>query len=310
MNFKPQLPRLILLVCTKDRPLYVKGQLTKLLDSQSELERIVYVDSSASNETRLVVEAFKADFGSKLEFISSKIGAPRQKNVGLDHLKQSTVHPDVVCFLDDDIIPGSSYFETLRVIFHEHPEAQCVGGFDEGLNETRSSGFFGLIGLTGSGQKNEILPTGLCTLSRPQSEFEAVDWVPGGMQSFRWGVVEDQRFDGRFRIHGDEVEFQTRVLKNKGIYSSDRLGVLHLGAKSGKSTIARETMFMDGFRWRLAQIHPGVKRHRVVVGTILLLFGEALLSIWPSERFRLRKSLGHLQFLARLTLRLSTNDHV
>jgi GT2 family glycosyltransferase len=274
------------------------------------LEGILYVDSSTSSETRLVVEGFRADFGSKLAYVASKIGAPRQKNVGLDHLKRSNFHPDVVCFLDDDIIPGSSYFEVVRQTFRDHPEAQCVGGFDQGLSEARTSGFFRFLGLTGSGQKNEILPTGLCTLSRPKTEFEAAEWVPGGMQSFRWSVVEDQRFDGRFRIHGDEVEFQTRALGNKGIYSSDRLGVLHLGAKSGKSTIARETMFMDGFRWRLAKIHPRVTRQRVVLGTIFLLFGEALRSILPSERVRLRRSLGHLQFLSRLTLRLSTDDHV
>lgn len=310
MSDNSERPDIWVLICTRNRPELVSDQLEYLWTQLEFIGRVVIVDSSSKNDTKDVIEHQAAAFGERLVYLRSKSGAPRQKNVAMDYVACSQLRPQFVCFLDDDVIPGPAYFKSIRRLFDDNPRVECLGGFDSALPEQPYLRFFEILGLTGSGTKNEILWTGICTLVRPKKDLQVADWVPGGMQSYRWPTIQNHRFDGRFRIHGDEVEFQTRVLRNEQIFVSRLLDVRHRSAQSGKATVSKETMFMDGFRWRLSKLHPKVSRSGVLFSSAALCLGEALLALLRLDAVRLRRSGGHASFLLRTALRIPTDDVV
>lgn len=302
-----------LIVCTRNRV----GEITGLLGCLQEMaivpNRIIVVDSSErlmANEVRALCES-----ASNLEvtYIHSLYGAPHQKNVGLDHLaKLDFAETELVAFLDDDIVPNEKYFEKLISLFKGNSEVFCFGGFDRKLTRPKVTKLRQALGLD-SEKINVLLPNALSVAHIPLEEVVICDWVPGGMQNFRVEAVEENRFDGTIRIHGDEVEFQLR-LQSKGfgkIATSSLLAVDHMAAQSGKTNFRSSTGYLDGFRWRLAKEYPKrFSKAAVVRSTILLAMGEALLWASRGRKSGLFAFMGHVDFLVRVLLGKETLERV
>jgi GT2 family glycosyltransferase len=208
-----------------------------------------------------------------------------------------------VFFLDDDVEPNEDYFSNCIDIFEKNPSIECLGGFDP-LAQPPKSGLLATAFFLGSNPEGgKVLKSGIATTAIPQSELTIVEWVPGGMQSFRAELVANNRFDARIRIHGDDVEFQTRICKPGAIATSSRLPVTHFSETLNKDSIKDETAYMDGFRLRLArEKRSGVTRWAVLYSTLALLIFTLLVGLSTGNKSRLSQTLGHAEFLRRWLL--------
>lgn len=296
-----------IVVCTKDRPNFVMGFIEHLNRITSCPAIVCFVDSSDDSGTENVVMAAQHSIsGVSLIYIHARPGAPNQKNVGLEYLENQAQYEQLafVSFLDDDIRPNSDYFTHLVKLFEENREVCCLGGFDLSLKPAKNSLLRRLFFLSDSSPGGKILPSGICTTIVPNQRLEQVQWVPGGMQSYRMAAIRSLRFDGRVRIYGDEVEFQTRLPDQNCIFTSNLLGVVHLGATLNKDKARDEQGYMDGFRWTLAtRSIAGVRKWAVLSTTGALAFGSFALFLIGKRTTGFQEFLGHLDFFYRLCKR-------
>ncbi len=301
-----------LVICTLHRPARIR-ELLEHLDRVSAFPRVVVVvDSSDDTATAAVVERAKGKSSLNLVYLHANRGAAHQKNVGLDYLRDYDHDPtEVVHFLDDDVLPGHDYFETVVALFRQKPDAAIIGGFDISLAVGKSS-CYRRLALLGKGNKSGvILKSGICLVPFPKERLEKVSFVPGGMLNLRGDLARHLRYDGRVRIYGDEVEFQLRVRDVGAIYSSSVLPVNHKSETIAKDSQRVEQGYMDGFRWSLAVNYPKIVGKSAVIYTTLVLFcGE--LCFWIARRDLLAKTraFGHLDFLRRLMSGQSVQQYV
>lgn len=305
---------LALIICTRNRPATLQLTLGNLLKQSLIPSLIVIVDSSDSGLFRLA-----KSFSDKLPFpelhhIKSDYGAPHQKNVGINFVLslQPTRTPRVVAFLDDDILPEKNYFRNLVELFQRNPDVKCLGGFDIQIQELGMSALRRRL-LIGGAAAGSILSSGISVAGPIRQELEKVDWVPGGMQSYRAEVFRQLRFDGKIRIHGDEVELQMRLLElyPDSIATSRLLGVTHMAETAGKQSLAQSTAYLDGFRWRLAHQFPHrIIPRNVIFATLVLLAGEFVIGALKFDVRRFEVVYGHCLFLARVLFGRTVEDFV
>jgi GT2 family glycosyltransferase len=305
-----------LIVCTRNR----KSEVIRLLKHIDSLDyrpgHIFLVDSSEEELSRAIMRECSGIKSMNVHFVDSLPGAPHQKNVGIQAMLELEskfgFRFDFVSFMDDDIIPSRHYFREVVCLFQESPGIFCLGGFDTGLEKPRFPRAKELIGI-GSRGINVLLPNGLAIAGTPSSRVVLCDWVPGGMQNYRREVVDQNRFDGTIRIHGDEVEFQLRLesLGWGSVACSNALAVFHGSSLLGKAAERESTKFLDGFRWRLALTYPNrFKRTLVLFSTALLAIGEIGLHVTGKSNGAFDRLMGHLDFFWALIMRLPTEDKV
>lgn len=292
-----------LVICTKDRAPRVKTLLEALNEFPSIPKTIVVVDSSADSLTESNCKLLDADFVTELVYLRALPGAAHQKNVGLDYLEERFALEDLkaVHFLDDDCIPVSNYFATCLDIFDTRTDAVVVGGFDKNLTKSKRSRLRDLLLLSKGCQDGLLLRSGICLVPFPTDNLKQVDWVPGGMQNFRWSAARVTRFDGRVRIYGDEVEIQLRLAAFGSAYVSSGMAVDHASETIAKDSQRVEQSYMDGFRWVLARKYPGrVSKVAVIYTTFALMAGEAIRGLLSNDRLARTRFQGHVDFLVRL----------
>jgi GT2 family glycosyltransferase len=301
-----------LIICTKDRASEISELLQTLKRFKDMPSVIVVVDSSADDATRSRVEQFQ--LATPLIYLHSLPGAAHQKNMGLEYLVQGSYADQisVVHFLDDDVRPKPDYFSTVLTKFELNPQAIVVGGFDETLKPESDSFLRKLFRLQDKRGSGFVLSSGICQVPLPTPTGDrAVDFVPGGMQSVLWSIAREHRFDGRVRIYGDEVEFQTRIQKFGDMLFSPDLPVMHKSATKSKDNSRLEQGYMDGFRWSLASKHPHrVRKTHVVWATIGLMIGELFRFTFIRRVESGERLLGHLDFFFRLALRKPVQQYV
>jgi len=303
-----------LICCTRNRPERV-FQLLSFLDSGVEVPGLLlFVDSSDSRETQSICEQAWSNINPI--WLSSQPGAPHQKNMGLDWLDKHAFNwsSAAVFFLDDDIEPDLGYFARSVEILNHSVNVGVLGGFDSSLKKERTFTFARrLLGLEDASPGGKLLRSGICTTINPSESLEVVDWVPGGMQTYRGLTIKNNRFDGRIRIYGDEVELQIRLSKEQNaiVATSKLLPVIHHGETIAKDSVALSESFMDGFRWSLAKRYPErVSKVRVLVTTVALLQAEAIFWAFTREAVHLERAKGHGLFLLRLIFRKEIQQFV
>lgn len=279
----------------------------KLLKTLSEFpsipQTIVVVDSSADSLTESSCKLLQANFATELVYLRALPGAAHQKNVGLDYLEKRFELEELkaVHFLDDDCIPIANYFATCLDIFDTRADAVVVGGFDKNLTKSKRSRLRDLLLLSNGSQDGILLRSGICLVPFPTEDLKQVDWVPGGMQNFRWSAARVTRFDGRVRIYGDEVEIQLRLAAFGSAYVSSGMAVDHASETIAKDSQRVEQSYMDGFRWVLARRYPGrVSKVAVIYSTLALIAGEAIRGWVNGDGLARTRFRGHVDFLGRL----------
>ena len=249
-----------LIVCTYMRP----EPLLRLLQSVQEQtvypNEILIVDGSLNQETEVILK--KNPFQNLHYFLvaTENRGLTRQRNFGISKIAQSS---EVVCFLDDDTVLETDYFEKLLETYQIYPEALGVGGYIN--NETQwqwegeeyipiANEFFydgwkrkdgsrfvlrkklgldsdcppGYSSLYSHGRSVGFLP--------PTGKTYEVEMFMGGVSSFRKKIFDSIQFSNYFEGYGlyEDADFTLRLSKKGKLYLNTAAQLNHYHEASGR----------------------------------------------------------------------------
>lgn len=171
-------PFISVVVCTRQRPVLLRGCLTSLLQQTVPLAQyeIVVVDNSADDaETRAIAQAVSDAIGVLHE---PRVGLARARNCGW-----RAARGDVIAFLDDDAEATPLWIETIRQTFTNVVSPPlCVGGSVEPLWDAPRP-----IWLTDKLLEN----LSLVNWSDTPRPLAAREWIVGCNMAFRRTVLQE-----------------------------------------------------------------------------------------------------------------------
>lgn len=185
------------------------------------------------------------------------IGVSAARNVALDALDPM---PEVVAFIDDDVVIPISWSENLLRHYEENPKLGGLGGRVLRVGDRagvlrswfrRVAGFAAgrfCVGVSGF----HFEP------ARRQVGLVRADWLSGCNMSFRSAVFEDVgRFDEGFGTYGfEDVDFCLSVrCAGWALRASDTVQVQHRESSVNRPPAADRIEATESMRWRLIQKH-------------------------------------------------------
>jgi GT2 family glycosyltransferase len=272
-----------LIICTYNRCF----ALTKLLNSIKKQtlspHAIIIVDASDDTKTKeLIIENdYKNIQYFKVE--NKDKGLTKQRNYGVSKIDDNV---EVICFLDDDVILESEYFNNLIATYDNYPLAMAVGGYitnevewHQSVNSKskktfyfdgycrvepqrfRVRAFFGLSPDTppcylptfSHGRSVSFLP--------PSGKVYKVEQFMGGVASYKTEVFNDLKFSAYFEGYGlyEDADFCLRLSKLGDLYvnTGARLGHYHDASGRPNSYKYGKMVVRNGwYIWRVKYHKP------------------------------------------------------
>jgi len=238
--------------------------LLKLLQSVQKQsfypDEILIVDGSLNNETKIILERNR--FENLKYFLVDNVnrGLTKQRNFGIKNVGHNI---EIVCFLDDDTILESDYFQKIIETYKIFPEALGVGGYISneikwekvGDNYSPKINEFYFDGWKRNDGSRFILrkklgldsdcPPGYSSLYShgrsvgflpPSGKIYEVEQLMGGVSSFKKSVFEKFSFSTYFEGYGlyEDADFTLRVVKTGKLYLNTAAQLGHFHAESGR----------------------------------------------------------------------------
>ncbi|SFZ92926.1 Glycosyltransferase, GT2 family [Flaviramulus basaltis] len=307
-----------LIICT-----YMRSKpLIKLLQSVKKQtiypNEILIIDGSNNNETEAILNEsfFKNLKYFKVDEINT--GLTKQRNYGISLVQNTT---DIICFLDDDTVLNTDYFEQLLNTYNIYPKALGVGGYIE--NETgfefvgdayqpKTDEFY-FDGWKRKDSKRFILrkkfgldsrcPPGFLPLFSharsvsflpPSNKVYEVELLMGGVSSFRKEVFKNHKFSTFFEGYGlyEDADFSLRVAKTGKLYLNTKAKVSHYHEESGrpnKYKYGKMVVKNGHYIWRTKNPEPTfkvkIKWHAITVLLIIIRFSNTFTASKKKETF-------------------------
>ena len=281
-------------------------------------DEILIIDGSTDDKTKIVLE--ENIFKNLKYFIVPKEsrGLTKQRNYGIERVGSET---NVVCFLDDDTVLETSYFELLLKTYKTFPEALGVGGYiidetkcefvdynykpkiDEfyfdGWKRKDSSRFVlrkklgldsncppGYSSLYSHGRSIGFLP--------PSGKTYEVEMLMGGVSSFRKEVFETLQFSTYFEGYGlyEDADFTLRVAKVGKLYLNTAARLYHYHDASGRPNqyqYGKMVVRNGWYVWRTKNPKPlwkdRLKWHSITILLTMIRFSNTFTTNKGKEAF-------------------------
>lgn len=291
-----------LIICTYMRP----EALSTLLDSVSIQtiypSEILIIDGSTDDRTTAMIANKKVPNLCYFKVGDEDRGLTKQRNFGIARTDETI---EVICFLDDDTIPESDYFENLMATYHEHPEALGAGGYItneaswekvpenyapsatdflfDGWKRKDGSRYVlrkklgldsdmppGIPPEFGHGRSTGFLP--------PSGRIYETKQFMGGVSSFRKAVFERFMFSTYFIGYGlyEDADFTLRLSQTGKLYVNTAARLGHFHHESGRPNKYRygKMVVRNGwYVWRIKDREPSFRaRAKWHCITLLLTF--------------------------------------
>lgn len=307
-----------LIICTYMRP----ESLFRLLQSVEEQtlypNEILIIDGSINNNTTILLEQNK--FQNLYCFLVSKEnrGLTKQRNFGITKVAESS---EIVCFLDDDTVLETDYFEQLLGTYKAHPNALAVGGYISNeihwefvgneYQSKRTDFYFdcwkrkdgsrfvlrkklgldsdcppGVSPLFSHGRSVSFLP--------PTNKVYEVEMLMGGVSSFRKTVFDSIQFSTYFEGYGlfEDTDFSLRLAQKGKLYLNTAAKLMHFHAVSGRPNQYHygKMVVKNGFYvWRVKNPNPAFKDkfkwHSITLLLTLIRFSNIFTTTKRKEAF-------------------------
>lgn len=286
-----------LIVCTYQRAEPLLKLLKSVVEQSLYPDDIIIVDGSLDTKTQ---DAFKQNNFANLRYVKvldDKRGLTKQRNVGISMLKDST---QIACFLDDDIILKSNYFEVLLKTYEEHPQALGVGGYI--ANDTRwtkveadyvpAINEFYYDGYKRSDGSRFVLrkrlgldadrpPAHLPEFSHgrsvsflpPSGKTYAVEQFMGGVSSFKAEVLKKYPFSEYFEGYGlyEDADYTLRLSSIGKLFVNTAAQCEHHHEVSGRPNqfhygkmVVKNGWYVWRVRWPKPSLKAKLKWHAIV----------------------------------------------
>ncbi|MBF0327749.1 MAG: glycosyltransferase family 2 protein [Nitrospirae bacterium] len=224
-----------IIIPTYNRPDDLKKCIESILVQTVIPYEVIVVDDG--NLDRLPFEEECRKSGIKYIYHKKKIrGLTASRNSGI---KLAT--GDIIFFLDDDVILFPDYVEEILRVY-EGDQKEIVGGVGGEIANPKPitsvqkiRRIFNIIFLVSGFHEGKVLPSGFCTnygtTGSPIHEWTEVDFLSGGVCSFRKQVFQDFSFDSEmFRNYamGEDKEFSYRVANKYKLIYTPKARLLHM----------------------------------------------------------------------------------
>ena len=274
-----------LIVCTYMRPKAIITLLESVEKQKLYPDEILIIDGSLDDNTEIVFN--KRNFKNLTYFkVSDKDrGLTKQRNYGIEKVSEGI---NVVCFLDDDTILDSHYFEKLIETYIIHPDALAVGGYITNeiswskANTTNSKSDFeydgwfrkessrfmlrkkirliddtppGYMPVFSNGRSVSFLP--------PSGKTYPVEQLMGGVSSFKKTIFKEQQFSTYFEGYGlyEDADFSLRLAKKGNLYINTAAQLEHHHDPDGRPNKFKygKMVIRNGwYVWRVKYVNPSL----------------------------------------------------
>jgi len=277
-----------LIICTYKRA----EPLLKLLKSVEKQvlypSEIVVVDGSPDDDTKLMLENNSFSKLAYYKVSPEQRGLTKQRNFGIE---KASSESEVICFLDDDTVLETDYFQELIETYRIHPETLGVGGYITNETEWKSVGadykpsvnefyFDGWQRKDGSrfvlrkklGLDSDVPPGFAPSFSHgrsigflpPSGKIYETQQLMGGVSSFRKSVFEKLKFSTYFEGYGlyEDADFTLRVSNFGKLYVNTNAKLAHYHAESGrpnKYSYGKMVVRNGFYVWRVKYPKPALK---------------------------------------------------
>jgi GT2 family glycosyltransferase len=316
-------PFFSLIICTYMRPKPLCNLLHSVGLQTCYPDEILIIDGSLNNETKKELDLHRFKNISYFCVNEANRGLTKQRNFGISQINSKS---DIVCFLDDDTILETNYFEALLSTYTKYPEALGVGGYItnevewersdtknnpnkfyfDGYMRNEPSRFkirqkFGLAPNTPPG----FLPTfshgRSISFLPPSGKIYEVEQLMGGVSSFKSEVFNFQKFSTYFDGYGlyEDADFTLRLSKKGKLYANTNAKLAHYHDASGRPNQFKygKMVLRNGwYVWRVKYNKPKSKSVLKWHATALLLIAIRATNIVTSSQKKeaLTETLGRL----------------
>ncbi|PKP29015.1 MAG: glycosyl transferase family 2 [Bacteroidetes bacterium HGW-Bacteroidetes-18] len=324
-----------LIICTYMR----QNPLLKLLQSVKTQtlypNEIVIVDASVNQETKEMLEQNSFENLHYFLVAEKDRGLTKQRNFGIASVGKDM---DIVCFLDDDIVLESDYFEQLLKTYEIYPEALGVGGYISNEtpwekvaeNEVIKIDEFSYDGWKRKDGSRFVLrkklgldsdcPPGFSPLFShgrsvgflpPSGKVYEVEQVMGGASAFKKSVFDTFQFSTYFEGYGlyEDADFSLRVAKTGKLYVNTVAKLSHFHNPSGRPNQYQygKMVVRNGYYvWRVKNPNPSFKAklkwHAITLLLMAIRFTNTFTTNKPKEAFTeaLGRKMGWLSLFWRV----------
>jgi len=114
-------------ICTYNRHRLLEEALESIVSNQvsgSVSYEVIVVDNNSTDDTRAVVESFIRRGNGNVRYLF-------ERKQGLSHARNAAItaaRSSIVAFTDDDVRVAPDWVPTIKRLFDQHPEVDCVGG--------------------------------------------------------------------------------------------------------------------------------------------------------------------------------------
>src|SRR6218665_673048 len=312
-----------LIICTYMRPKALLDLLVSVKAQTIYPDEILIIDGSLNDGTRAMLS--ENPFESLLYFMvpQEHRGLTKQRNYGIARTADTS---EIVCFLDDDTVLESNYFEEILRTYEVFPEALGVGGYianelqwqpiepdyqpkpDEfvydGWKRKDGSRFvlrkkLGLDSDTKPGFLPEFSHGRSIGFLPPSAKIYEVEQLMGGVSSFRKPVFNNFSFSHYFEGYGlyEDADFTLRLSKTGKLYLNTAAQLGHFHDESGrpnKFKYGKMVVRNGWYVWRVKHPKPSLqakfKWHAITLLLTLIRFSNTFTDNKKQEA--LTESLG------------------
>lgn len=303
--------KLSLIICTYMRPEPLLILLQSVQRQTLYPDEILIIDGSTNNKTEDILN--ENQFKNLKYFLvdDKNRGLTKQRNFGINKVNDAI---EIVCFLDDDTVLESDYFENLLDTYKKYPKALGVGGYI--INETKwekvnknykaSINEFYFDGWKRKDGSRFVLrkklhldsncPPGFSPLFShgrsvgflpPSDRTYQVEQLMGGVSSFRKSVFDKLSFSTYFEGYGlyEDADFTLRVAKIGKLYLNTAAKLQHFHADSGRPNqyqYGKMVVRNGWYVWHVKNSKPNLKDylkwHSITILLTLIRFSNVLTS--------------------------------
>ncbi|MBU2952137.1 glycosyltransferase [Tamlana agarivorans] len=277
-----------LIICTYMRPVPLLTLLKSVAKQTTYPSEILIIDGSTNQETKTVLKANRFDNLKYYKVEEKDRGLTNQRNYGVGRVSEDC---EFVCFLDDDTILESDYFEQLLNTYHVKSDALAVGGYitneviwkiaDEqaqsnhfyydGWMRTEPSRFrirkiFGLLPDVVPGFMPSFSHGRSISFLPPSGKVYRAEQLMGGVSSYRKTIFESLRFSSYFDGYGlyEDADFSLRVAKQGKLFVNTNAKLEHFHDASGRPNQYKygKMVIRNGwYVWRVKYAKPSLKAY-------------------------------------------------
>lgn len=221
---------IIVVIATAGRPRQVEDSLA-LLRPQTRRPDLVVLSATAASDLPPAIDRIRAGLPFATELVIGPKGLTRQRNRALDAVETiagSDAYGGCIVFFDDDFVPRDDWLENAAEEFARRPS--CVG----------LTGILLADGANGPGydvyEAVRMIRGGDCVLRGVRARAGPARALYGCNMALRGEAAGQVRFDEQLPLYGwlEDEDVSGQLRKLGGLYRSDRLVGVHLGAKSGR----------------------------------------------------------------------------